>query len=78
MNVLEAKPLGSLLSSWRTSQREEELSVNSLDVKTAATQGYAPVNGLKMYYEIEGTGDPLVCSPPAFRDAGATSSPALH
>jgi hypothetical protein len=22
--------------------------------------GYAPVNGLKMYYEIEGAGDPLV------------------
>src|SRR6516225_6671285 len=28
--------------------------------------GYALVNGLNMYYEIEGTGDPLVYIPPAF------------
>src|SRR5882762_765748 len=29
---------------------------NKSDVQT----GYAPVNGLKMYYEIHGTGKPLV------------------
>jgi pimeloyl-ACP methyl ester carboxylesterase len=40
-------------------------------------QGYAPVNGLKMYYEIEGTGDPLVFIPPAFGFAGQKSFPAL-
>jgi pimeloyl-ACP methyl ester carboxylesterase len=51
--------------------------MNSLDLKTATTQGYAPVNGLKMYYEIEGTGDPLVCIPPAFGYAGVNSYPAL-
>jgi pimeloyl-ACP methyl ester carboxylesterase len=51
--------------------------MNSFDVKTAATQGYARVNGLKMYYEIEGTGDPLVCIPPAFGYAGVNSYPAL-
>jgi len=39
--------------------------------------GYAPVNGLKMYYEIEGTGDPLVYIPPAFGFAGVNSFPAL-
>jgi pimeloyl-ACP methyl ester carboxylesterase len=39
--------------------------------------GYAPVNGLKMYYEIEGTGDPLVFIPPAFGFAGRESFPAL-
>jgi pimeloyl-ACP methyl ester carboxylesterase len=39
--------------------------------------GYAPVNGLKMYYEIEGTGEPLVYIPPAFGYAGLTSFPAL-
>ncbi len=44
--------------------------MNSLDVRTTATHRYAPVNGLKMYYEIEGTGDPLVCIPPAFGYAG--------
>jgi len=26
----------------------------------ATTQGYAPVNGLKMYYEIHGRGEPLI------------------
>jgi pimeloyl-ACP methyl ester carboxylesterase len=40
-------------------------------------QGYAPVNGLKMYYEIEGTGDPLVFIPPVFGFAGLKSYPAL-
>jgi len=40
-------------------------------------QGYAPVNGLRMYYEIEGTGDPLVFIPPAFGFAGLESFPAL-
>lgn len=38
---------------------------------------YAPVNGLKMYCEIEGTGDPLVCIPPAFGYAGVNPYPAL-
>ena len=51
--------------------------MNSLGVKTNATDGYAPVNGLKMYYEIEGTGDPLVSIPPAFGQAGVHSYPAL-
>jgi pimeloyl-ACP methyl ester carboxylesterase len=41
------------------------------------THGYAPVNGLKMYYEIEGAGDPLVFIPPAFGFAGLKSFPAL-
>jgi hypothetical protein len=36
-------------------------------------QGYAPVNRLKMYYEIDGTGDPLVFIPPAFGFAGQKS-----
>jgi len=51
--------------------------VNSLNVKTTAKQGYAPINGLKMYYEIEGTGDPLVFIPPAFGFAGLHSFPEL-
>ena len=40
-------------------------------------QGYAPVNGLKMYYEIEGTGSPLVYIPPAFGFTGLESFPTL-
>src|SRR5215475_1243290 len=39
--------------------------------------GYAPVNGLKMYYEIEGTGVPLVFIPAAFGFAGQHSFPDL-
>ena len=44
---------------------------------TEKQSGYAPVNGLKMYYEIEGTGKPLVYIPPAFGFAGMKSFPAL-
>lgn len=38
--------------------------------------GYAPVDGLDMYYEIQGAGDPLVFIPPAFGFAGMPSLPA--
>ncbi len=48
-----------------------------MNVKTMEARGYAPVNGLEMYYEIEGTGDPLVCIPPAFGYAGVNLYPAL-
>src|SRR6516225_4646807 len=51
--------------------------MNSLSGKTTETHGYAPVNGLEMYYEIEGTGNPLVYIPPAFGYAGVNSFPAL-
>jgi pimeloyl-ACP methyl ester carboxylesterase len=51
--------------------------VNSHNGKTKKVSGYAPVNGLKMYYEIEGTGDPLVFIPPAFGAAGLQSFGAL-
>jgi pimeloyl-ACP methyl ester carboxylesterase len=44
---------------------------------TTKANDYAPVNGLKMYYEMEGTGDPLVFIPPAFGFAGLESFPAL-
>ena len=44
---------------------------------TTKTQGYAPVNGLRMYYEIEGTGEPLVYIPPALSRAGLNRFPAL-
>jgi pimeloyl-ACP methyl ester carboxylesterase len=51
--------------------------MNSLSAKTSESCGYAPVNGLEMYYEIEGTGDPLVFIPPAFGFAGLKSFPEL-
>lgn len=51
--------------------------MKSSNGKTTETRRYAPVNGLKMYYEIEGTGDPLVFIPPAFQFAGLKSFPSL-
>jgi pimeloyl-ACP methyl ester carboxylesterase len=51
--------------------------MNSFLGTTTEARGYAPVNGLKMYYEIEGTGDPLVFIPPAFGFAGRESFPEL-
>lgn len=51
--------------------------MNSVAEKTTETSGYAPVNGLKMYYEIEGTGNPLVYIPPVLSHVGAKSFPTL-
>jgi pimeloyl-ACP methyl ester carboxylesterase len=51
--------------------------MNARNLKTPEIRGYAPVNGLKMYYESEGTGKPLIYIPPAFGFAGLKSFPAL-
>lgn len=39
--------------------------------------GYAPVNGLNMYYEVTGEGEPLIYIPAAFTFAGTTKFPEL-
>ncbi|MEV0825216.1 alpha/beta fold hydrolase [Nonomuraea rubra] len=39
---------------------------------TTHTSGYAPVNGLDMYYEIHGTGDPLVLIHGSFSAIGTS------
>lgn len=36
------------------------MAVTNLSAQQGPTTGYAPVNGLKMYYEIHGSGEPLV------------------
>src|SRR3546814_11622074 len=51
--------------------------MNSRTRQMTRSQGYAPINGLQMYYEIEGSGDPLVFIPPAFGFDGIKSFPAL-
>ena len=51
--------------------------MNSGNGTTTQARGYAPVNGLQMYYEIEGSGAPLVLIPPAFGYAGVNPYPAL-
>jgi pimeloyl-ACP methyl ester carboxylesterase len=46
-----------------TCKEEKEKKLNSGTIKdqsTAMVSGYAPVNSLKMYYEIHGEGQPLV------------------
>jgi len=48
-----------------------------LDRRTRNTRGYAPVNGLNMYYEIEGAGAPLVYIPPALGHSGLNTFPEL-
>jgi pimeloyl-ACP methyl ester carboxylesterase len=45
--------------------------------RAVSRHGYAPVNGLNMYYEIEGSGEPLVHIPPAFGHCGSNAFPAL-
>ena len=52
--------------------------MSSCNGTTTEARGYAPVNGLKMYYEIEGTGDPLVWDPSSLRICrGVNPYPAL-
>ena len=52
-------------------------AIDMTSVGGKAVGGYAAVHGLRMYYEIEGTGEPLVVIPPAFGFAGAKSLPGL-
>ena len=61
----------------KTNTNRKGTTMNSDNGKTEKVSGYAPVNGLKMYYEIEGAGDPLVFIPPAFGFAGLKSFPTL-
>jgi pimeloyl-ACP methyl ester carboxylesterase len=51
--------------------------VSSINDESTKIRGYAPVNDLQMYYEIEGTGSPLVFVPAAFGFAGLHSFPEL-
>jgi len=51
--------------------------MNANDTQTKKITGYAPVNKLNMYYEIEGKGDPIVFIPPAFGISGNHTFPEL-
>ena len=44
------------------------MTISEIPIKT----GYAPVNGLEMYYEIHGTGQPLVLFHGAFSAIGTS------
>ncbi len=42
------------------------LAITDLSAQQAPTTGYAPVNGLRMYYEVHGSGEPVVLLHGAF------------
>jgi pimeloyl-ACP methyl ester carboxylesterase len=68
---------GNSRDQAQTQTKSKGTAMNARNGDPKKINGYAPVNGLKMYYEIEGTGDPLVFIPPAFGFAGRESFPAL-
>jgi pimeloyl-ACP methyl ester carboxylesterase len=68
---------GNSADQVTTQTKSKGTLMDSYNGDSKKIRGYAPVNGLKMYYEIEGTGDPLVYIPPVFGFAGLKSFPAL-
>ena len=42
------------------------MAITDLSAQQGPTTGYAPVNGLKMYYEVHGRGEPVVLLHGAF------------
>ncbi len=42
------------------------MAITDLSAQQSPTTGYAPVNGLKMYYEVHGSGEPVVLLHGAF------------
>jgi pimeloyl-ACP methyl ester carboxylesterase len=76
--LLHSVPIAQAEGPKRSLQNKNEVSMKNEILKGKKITGYAPVNGLKMYYEIEGTGEPLVFIPPAFGVAGAKSFPLLE
>src|SRR5882672_9442995 len=68
---------GNTADQVQTQTKSKGTMMNTRNGDPKKIQGYAPVNDLKMYYEIEGTGDPLVFIPPAFGFAGKQSFPEL-
>lgn len=53
-------------------------TLNHLSELTEVRSGYAPSNGLDMYYEIKGSGKPLIYLPSILGYAGQTDFPSLQ
>lgn len=53
------------------------MTTHPFHVRSRKETGYAPVNGLNMYFEITGAGHPLIYIPAAFAFAGMTEFPEL-
>ena len=50
----------------RTEHRHQEGQSENMIADNHPQQGYAPVNGLELYYEIHGSGEPLIILPGGF------------
>ena len=48
-----------------------------MTVELKPSSGYASIGALDMYFEVQGSGEPLVYIPPAFGHAGLNRLPAL-
>ncbi|HEY2856250.1 MAG TPA: alpha/beta hydrolase [Gemmatimonadaceae bacterium] len=55
----------------------KEAVASAVGGKAHLKRGYAPISGLQMYYEIEGTGEPLVFIHPALGFGGLEKFPGL-
>ena len=76
--LLTTRAIGGNSADQAQTQIESKGTVmNARNGGPKKSNGYAPVDGLKMYYEIEGIGDPLVFIPAAFGFAGRESFPEL-
>ena len=75
----DRQTLGGALPATNEIKRSKTMTSSSAmrNGKVEKKRGYAPVNGLSMYYEVQGTGKPLVYIPMGFGVAGTTELPAL-
>src|SRR5829696_2463079 len=62
----------SAIGRCRPPREERSTMTNRDDAQGLGAGGYASVNGLEMYYEIHGTGDPLVLLHGAFSAIGTS------
>lgn len=51
------------------------LTMTGASAQQKPTAGYAPVNGIKMYYEIHGPPAPTIGDKPGFGNSGARPAP---
>src|SRR6185437_13332903 len=58
--IATAAAIASLSLGCATTHTSERMPVSAQPSAEVATRGYAPINGLQMYYERHGAGRPLL------------------
>ena len=58
--IVTVATVGLIASRFASAQSDEGTAPEATEAATATQSGYAPVNGLELYYEIHGSGEPLV------------------